>query len=48
MEYKVESSRPRGRERGLGRGCAKRCQACKLYREDAMDSDRWKKLIKDS
>jgi len=35
-------------QRGLGRGCAKRCQVRKLKREDAMDHSRWKKWIKDN
>jgi len=50
MEYEVEGARPRGNQRGLDKGCAKRLyrQARKLNRKNAMDCSRWKKqIIKD-
>jgi len=44
----VEGSRPRGRpKRTWTEVVQKDCQARNLNREDAMDRDRWKKLIKD-
>jgi len=47
MEYEVEGSRPRGRlKRTWKEVVQKACQARKLNKEDAMDRDRWKKLIK--
>jgi len=48
MEYKMESSRPRGRpKRTWTEIVQKDCEACKLNREDAMDHSRWRKVIKD-
>jgi len=44
MEYEVEGSRPK---RTWKEVVQKGCQACNLNKEDAMDRDRWKKLIKD-
>jgi len=41
----VEGSRPRGRTKRTWREIVQK--ACKLNREDAMDCNRWKKLIKD-
>jgi len=32
---------------GLGERLCKDCRVCKLYREDAMDRSRWRKLMKD-
>jgi len=47
MEYEVEGPRPRGRPKRTQREVVEKdCQACKLNREDAMDHNRWKKLIK--
>jgi len=47
MEYKVEGSRLRGRPKRTWREVVQKdCQACNLNSEDAMDRDRWKKLIK--
>jgi len=47
MEYEVEGSRPRGRPKRTWKEVVqKRCQACNLDREDAMDRGSWKKLIK--
>ena len=47
MEYEVEVSRPRGRpKRTWTEVEQKDCQARNLNRKDAMDRDRWKKLIK--
>jgi len=47
IEYEVEGSRPRGRpKRTWKEVLQKDCQARNLNREDAMDHDRWKKLIK--
>ena len=44
----MEGSRPRGRpKRTWTEVVQKDCQARNLNREDAMDRDRWKKLIKD-
>jgi len=34
-------------EQRTWKGCAKKCQAHKLNREDAIDCNIWKKLIKD-
>jgi len=48
MEYEVESARPRGRPKKTWRKIVEKdCQACKLNREDAMDSNRWRKQIRD-
>jgi len=47
MEYKVESSRPRGKPKRMWTEVVQKdCQARNLNREDAMDHSRWKKLIK--
>jgi len=41
MEYEVEGARPRGRPKKTWRKIVEKdCQACKLNREDAMDSKR--------
>jgi len=41
MEYDVEGARPRGRPKKTWREIVEKdCQACKLYREDAMDRNR--------
>jgi len=46
MEYEVEGSRPRGRPKRTWTEVVQRdCQARNLNREDAIDPDRWKKLI---
>jgi len=45
MEYEVEGYRPRGRSKRTWRGCAKNCQAYKLYRK--MLWSIWKKLMED-
>ena len=48
MEYEVEGPRPRGRPKRTWREVVKEdCQARKLNTEDAMDHNKWKKLIKD-
>jgi len=48
IEYEVEGSRPRGRpKRSWKEVVQKDCHASSLNNEDAMDHDRWKKLIKD-
>ena len=47
MEYEVEGSRPRGRPKRTWREVVQKdCQVHNLNRKDAMDSGRWKKLIK--
>jgi len=46
MEYEVEGSRPRERQRTWREVVQKDCQAWNMNREDAMDHGRWKKLIK--
>ena len=47
MEYEVEGSRPRRRSNRTWKEVVQKdCQAHNLNREDAMDRDRWKKLIK--
>jgi len=47
MEYEVEGSRSRGRPKRTWREVVQKdCQAHNLNMEDAMDRDRWKKLIK--
>jgi len=47
MEYEVEDSRLRGRPKRTWREVVQEdCQAHNLNKEDAMDRDRWKKLIK--
>ena len=48
MEYEVEVYRPRGRPKRTRREVVENdCKAHKLYKEDAMDCSRWRKLIKD-
>jgi len=48
MEYKVEGARPRGRPKRTWREIVEKdCQARKLNREDAMDRNRCRKLIRD-
>jgi len=48
MEYEVEGPRPSGRpKRTWTEVVEKDCQAHKLYKENAMDLSRWRKLIKD-
>jgi len=47
IEYELEGSRPRGRPKRTWKEIVQKdCQACNLNKEDAMDRDRWKKLIK--
>jgi len=46
IEYEVEGARPRGRP-SLREIVEKDCQAHKLNREDALDSNRWRKQIWD-
>jgi len=47
MEYEVQGSRLRGRpKRTWKKVVQKDCQARILNKENAMDRDRWKKLIK--
>jgi len=47
MEYEAEGSRPRGRPKRTWKEVVlKDRQARSLYKEDAMDRGRWKKLIK--
>ena len=50
MEYEVEGAKPRGRPKKTWTDCGKNCQAHKLNREDAnaMDSNRWRKQIRDN
>jgi len=46
MEYEVEGARPRDRPKKTWREIVENnCQARKLNREDAMDRNRWRKLI---
>ena len=48
MEYEVKGSRPRRRPKRTWREVVgKDCEACKLNKEDAMDRNKWRKLIKD-
>jgi len=48
MEYEVEGPRPRRRPKRTWREVVEKdCQAHKLNKEDAMDSSKWRKLIKD-
>jgi len=45
MEYEVEGSRPRGRQKRTWKEVMQKDrQAHKLNREDAMDCSRWRKL----
>jgi len=34
-------------QRTLERDCGKRCQACRVNREDAVNHNRWRKQIRD-
>ena len=49
----MEGARPRGKPKKTWREivekneCLHACQACKLNRLDAMDHNRWRKLIRD-
>jgi len=47
MEYEAEGARPRGRPKETWEIVEKDCQACKLNREDSLDSNRWRKQISD-
>ena len=48
IEYEVKGPRPRrSPKRTWTNVVEKRCQACKLNKEDAMDHSKWRKLIKD-
>ena len=48
MEYEVEGSRPRGRpKRTWNEVVQEDCQAHKLNKADAMDSCKWRKVIKE-
>jgi len=48
MEYEVEGPRPRGRPKRTWREVVEKdCQAGKLNKEDAMDHNKWRKLIND-
>ena len=48
MEYEVEGSRPRGRPKRIWREVVEKdCEACKLKKEDSVDQNRLRKLIKD-
>jgi len=47
MEYEVEMPDQEVDQRGLGERLCKKCQACTLNREDAVDRRRWRKQIKD-
>jgi len=48
MEYEVEGARPRGRpKKTWTETVEKDYQTSKLNSEDAMDSNRWRKQIKD-
>jgi len=47
-EYEVQGARPRGRpKKTWAETVEKGCQAHKLNREDAIDSNRWRKQIMD-
>jgi len=47
MEYEVEGSRPKGRQKRTWREVVQKdCETRKMNKEDAMDRGRWKKLIK--
>jgi len=47
MEYELEGSRPRGRPKRTWKEVVQKdCQARNSNKEDAMERDRWKKLIK--
>jgi len=48
MEYEVEGPRPIGRPKRTSKEFVEKdCQALKLYKEDAVDRSRWRKLITD-
>jgi len=48
MDYEVEGPRHRGRPKRTWKEVVQNdCQACKLNKEDAMDSVKWRKLTKD-
>ena len=48
MEYEVVGVRPRGRPKKTWREIVEKdCQARKLYREDAVDHNRWTKHMTD-
>jgi len=48
MEYEVEGARPRGRPKKTWREIVEKdYKAHKLNREDAVDRNRWRKLIRD-
>jgi len=48
MEYEVVGARPRGRPKTIRREIVEKdCQAHTLYKEDAMDRNRWRKQIRD-
>ena len=48
MEYEVEDARPRGTPKKTWTEIVEKdCHACKLNREDAMESNRWRKQIRD-
>jgi len=48
MEYEVEGTRPRGRQKKTWREIVEKdCQVCGLNRGDAMDCSRWMKQIRD-
>jgi len=48
MEYKVEGPRPTGRPKRTWREVVREdCQARKMYRVDAIDRCKWRKMIKD-
>jgi len=48
VEYEVEGTRPRGRQRKTWKEIVERdCQSCKLHRDDAVDRNRWRKQIRD-
>jgi len=48
MEYEVKDPRPRERPKRIWREVAEKdCQARKLNKEDAVDRNKWRKLIKD-
>jgi len=48
MQYEVEGSRPRGRQKRTWKEVVREdCQACKLNKEDAVDRCKWRKVIKE-
>jgi len=48
MKYEVEVSRPRGKPKRTWKEVVQEdCQARKLNKEDAMDSCKWRKVIKE-